>query len=161
MKKISVLFVTILSSLFLVSCSSKSALEHFNKSDLEVRAFQESKKGDYIENGSPKIIVWATYLNNVDSKKYDKYEQFLISVYTSNSDIQSIKELKYDFKLNDENSFYIEKVQKTDEILKLISKNNWGEYYLIMFNKTEDDNLSLKLSKNSNELIDLSFVKAH
>lgn len=161
MKSLLVVLSSILMSIFLVSCSSKSALEYFNKSDVEARAFQESKKGDFIENGSPKIILWATYLNNIDGEKYNKYEHFLVSVYTSNSDVQGINELNYSFKLNEESSFYIEKINKEDKLLKLISKNNWGEYYLVMFNKNENEQQLLSLIKNNNNLINLSFSKAH
>ena len=150
----------VLMSFFLVSCSSKSALEYFDKSDVEAKAFQESKKGDYLEKGVPKVILWATYLNNVDDEKYNKYEQFLVSVYTSNSEKQNIRDLKYYFKLNDAGSFYIEKINKDNDILKLVSKNNWGEYYLIMFPKTEASNVSLELHNETKKLINLSFVKA-
>lgn len=150
----------VLMSFFLVSCSSKSALEYFDKSDVEAKAFQESKKGDYLEKGVPKVILWATYLNNVDDEKYNKYEQFLVSVYTSNSEKQNIRDLKYYFKLNDAGTFYIEKINKDNDILKLVSKNNWGEYYLIMFPKTEASNVSLELHNEIKKLINLSFVKA-
>jgi len=146
-------------SFFLVSCSSKSALEYFDKTDIEAKAFQESKKGDYLENGTPKVILWATYLNNVDEKKYRKNEQFLVSIYTSNSQTQSLRDLSYDFELNSKSAFYIEKLNKDNEMLKLISKNNWGEYYLIMFQKEQNDNLKLELTKDSKSIIDLSFVK--
>ncbi len=149
----------VLMSFFLVSCSSKSALEYFDKSDIEAKAFQESKKGDYLENGTPKVILWATYLNNVDEKKYRKNEQFLVSIYTSNSQTQSLRDLSYDFNLNSKGAFYIEKLNKDNEMLKLISKNNWGEYYLIMFQKEQNDNLKLELTKDSKSIIDLSFVK--
>lgn len=150
----------VLMSFFLVSCSSKSALEYFDKSDLEAKAFQESKKGDYLEKGIPKIIIWATYLNNVDDEKYEKYEQFLVSVYTSNSEKQNIRDLKYSFKLNDIDTFHIEKINKDNEILKLVSKNNWGEYYLLMFPKNEESNIKLELHDETKKLISLSFVKA-
>ena len=161
MKSLVVVATSILMSFFLVSCSSKSALKYFDKSDMEARAFQESKKGDYIENGSPKIILWATYLNNVDKEKYKKYEQFLVSIYTSNSEFQGINKLDYSFRLNEKGSFYIEKINKDDKLLKLISKNNWGEYYLVMFDKNDNDQQIFSLTKNNNELINLSFQKAH
>lgn len=165
MKNLFVVLSSVVMSFFLVSCSSKSALEYFDKSDLEARAFQESKKGDYIENGSPKVIVWATYLNNVDREKYNNNEEFLVSVYTSNSDKQGIKELGYSFSLNDNKALVTQYVDKKDakneKLLKLISKNNWGEYYLVSFAKSSEDNLSFKVLKDTNELINLSFVKAH
>ena len=42
----------------LVGCSSTTALKHFDKNELEIKALQYTKKADLIINNEQKILLW-------------------------------------------------------------------------------------------------------
>ena len=150
-------------SLFFISCTSKNnAFKHFQKENLQAKAIQYSKKTDILINNETDVIFWATYINNIDKKIYDlDKETFLVSVYFTNSQTQDIKKNKYDFTLNNQNLVSIKKVEKDDkDYSKFMLKNNWGNYYLIEFDKIKDSyKLKLKLFNQTSSQAQLEFEK--
>jgi len=155
------LFLSILSTIF-IGCSSTSALKHFNKEEIEAKAMQHTKKADVIINKQSKVLLWATYLNNIEIDEYQLgYETFLTSLYFVDATTQDIKENNYSFSLNKKEPLYLEEVSTSNVLYKdILSKNTWGKYYLVKFKKNEEtDNLVLKLSDLNANSAELTFVK--
>jgi hypothetical protein len=138
----------IVASLLLSSCTSKnSAFKYFDKDDIETKSIQYTKKADILKGDEIETIMWATYLNKIDKNIYNyKQEVFLVSLYFANAESQSIKENGYKFLLNGKESTLIEKIEKDNENFKsLMSKNSWGNYYLVKFDMQNNDVTNLKL----------------
>ena len=155
------LFLSILSTIF-IGCSSTTALKHFKKDELEAKAMQYTKKADVIINEEQKVLLWATYLNNIDVKEFEsKEETFLTSVYFVNKDNQELGINGYSFSLNKEKAISIEEISKDNELYKnILSKNTWGKYYLVKFKKIkESDKLILNLSNANANSAKLTFEK--
>jgi hypothetical protein len=150
-------------SLLFTSCTSKnSAFKHFEKDDIETKAVQFTKKADILIDNEVNTILWATYLNKVDKNiSGSKKEVFLVSLYFANAETQSIRKNGFNFLLNGKESVLLEKVEKDNENFKsLMFKNNWGNYYLVKFDR--DDmayNLSLELTNGKSSKAILDFEK--
>jgi hypothetical protein len=155
------LYLSILSTIF-IGCSSTIALKHFDKSELETKAMQYTKKADVIINNEQKVLLWATYLNNTDIKEFtSKDEVFVASLYFVESNTQDINENGYSFLLNGKKPKAIEEIQSNDKLYKeILSKNTWGKYYLVTFNQEKDvDKLKLNLSNTKANSAELTFAK--
>jgi len=155
------LFLSILSTIF-IGCSSTTALKHFKKNEIEAKAMQYTKKADVIINEEQKVLLWATYLNNIDIKEFQSdYETFITSLYFINSDIQDIKENGYSFYLNTKKPISIEEISYENKMYKdILSKNTWGKYYLVKFKKNKkSDKLILTLSNTNANSAKLTFEK--
>jgi len=155
------LFLSILSTIF-IGCSSTSALKHFEKEEIEAKAMQYTKKADVIINKEQKVLLWVTYLNSTDIKEFDtNYESFLTSTYFTNALSQDIGDNNYSFSLNKKTPLSIEEISKDNKLYKdILSKNTWGKYYLVKFEKDKNiEELIFTLSNNSANSAELKFVK--
>ena len=150
-------------SLLFISCTSKnSALKYFKKDEIRAKAIQNTKKTDILKNNEPELIFWATYINNVDRKKYDlEKETFLVSIYFVNAQTQDLFENSYNLSLNSQKYLSIKKLDKDDKnYANLMLKNNWGNYYLVEFKKQKDIyDLKLKLFNQNSSWAQLEFEK--
>ncbi|WP_122893042.1 hypothetical protein [Arcobacter peruensis] len=155
------LFLSILSTIF-IGCSSTSALKHFEKEEIEAKAMQYTKKADVIINKEQKVLLWVTYLNSTDIKEFDtNYESFLTSTYFTDALSQDIGDNNYSFSLNKKTPLSIEEISKDNKLYKdILSKNTWGKYYLVKFEKDKNiEELIFTLSNNSANSTELKFVK--
>jgi len=145
-----------------MGCSSTTALKHFNKNEIEVKAMQYTKKADILINNEQKVLLWATYLNNIDIEEFDsKDEVFITSLYFVNSESQDINKNGYSFILNNQKPKSIEEISADNKMYKdILSKNTWGKYYLIKFNELKNiDKLTLSLSDTNANSAKLTFEK--
>jgi len=146
----------------LVGCSSTTALKHFDKNELEIKALQYTKKADLIINNEQKILLWGTYLNNIDIKKFNSEdESFLISIYFVNQESQDLNENVYSFSLNEHSAKSVEEIKITDKKYKdILFKNTWGKYYLVRFDNIKNNyKLTLSLNDLKNNSAILNFEK--
>ncbi len=146
----------------LVGCSSTTALKHFDKNELEIKALQYTKKADLIINNEQKILLWGTYLNNIDIKKFNsKDELFLVSIYFVNQESQDLNKNVYSFTLNEQKAQSVEEIKITDKKYKdILFKNTWGKYYLVRFDNIKNNyKLTLSLNDLKNNSAILNFEK--
>lgn len=146
----------------LVGCSSTTALKHFDKNELEIKALQYTKKADLIINNEQKILLWGTYLNNIDIKKFNSEdESFLVSIYFVNQESQDLNENVYSFSLNEHRAKSVEEIKITDKKYKdILFKNTWGKYYLVRFDNIKNNyKLTLSLNDLKNNSAILNFEK--
>jgi len=155
------LFLPILSTI-LIGCSSSNELKHFNKEEIQVKAMQHTKKADVVIKKEVNVLLWATYLNNINIKEFKTdLDSFITSIYFVNSKSQDIKTNGYLFTLNSEEPISIKEISTDDVLYKdTLLKNSWGRYYLIRFKKNEEDNtLVLKLSNSNSNSAELEFER--
>lgn len=147
-----ILFLIVL-ALFFTSCSSKnSAFRYFDKSDVQAKAIQSSKKIDIIKNNEPEVVFRATYLNDIEKNKENI---FIISAFFVNSQTQDIEQNGYKLWLNSQEPKSMEKIDKSDSKYKdFILKNSWANFYLVKFPlEKKVYNLNLKLSDGSSTAV--------
>ena len=131
-------FTIILTFLALFSgCASKNAFEQFKmseKQELSANALQRSKI-KYGENVNG--IVSTIYLNFVSPKEYIDGEYFYIYAYLKN------KNYEFRFLLNDNEPISIQELPPVNKFTELTHiDNEWSKYYLVKFEKQQDDKLS-------------------
>lgn len=142
MGKILVILVT----LIFIGCGEKnSAFRYFDVSDLESQVIQHSKKTDIVKNNRVELILWATYLNNIDNIDVNNNtENFIVSFYSLKKNIKA-----YNFMLNDKNSISIKKIDAKDKkYKKYFLKNTWSDYYLVKFHKQDVYKMNFKITNN-------------
>ncbi len=151
-KKILLLLI----SFFFVGCN-QSATSVFKKDPIYAQHLQYTKVLKvFNKENNVQAIANITYLNSVDSSKYNnKTQNFLVGIYIENGDKN-----EYVFTMNGINSTNITLVDKEDELYKNIAfKNNWAEYFIYTFNDSEQKNLTLKYLNPKIGFGSVSFVK--
>jgi hypothetical protein len=121
----------------------------FIKTDpLYQKGLNYTKIGQIINNFETKAIINATYLNPINSKWDNQYNNFLIGIYIFNdSDDEKtnfINNPNYILSLNNKISTKIKLLQKTDELYEHIPLfNPHAKYYLVSYKKDGNINLNL------------------
>lgn len=113
-------------------------MTYFEKDEMYGKAVQYTKKCDIIYQDQVKVMFTGLYLNSVDSKYNDDYENFIFSVYVVDG-----KEFNEPFEdnvlfsvlLNKTNLISIEKLSQEHEMFNHIPLDNpWTNYFLVKFN---------------------------
>ncbi len=167
-KFLSIILFTFL--ILLSGCSSYSITKYFDKDDFYLNALQYTKKSDIVKGDEVAAIFTATYLNEVEKKYDDNYENFIVSIYVANDketktpiitiDKQSYTEKELDEEISYEESYIeIKEIEKESKLIESIPlKNSWAKYYLIKFNKNEDlDSFILRYRLTKNQKAEISF----
>jgi hypothetical protein len=140
----------------LIGCS-QSATSVFNKDAIYAQNIQYSKVLKSVEKDTVNAIFNITYLNSVDTSKWDnKKQNFLIGTYVFDNNVT-------DFKLfmNDNKEISSQKVTKIDPIYKNIAfRNNWAKYKIVTFDDSDDNTtLTIKYTHPKFDTISTSFSK--
>ncbi|PLY11407.1 MAG: hypothetical protein C0626_02220 [Arcobacter sp.] len=167
-KFLSIILFTFL--LFLSGCSSYSITKYFDKDDFYLNSLQYTKKTDIIKDEEVVALFTATYLNKVEEKYDDNYENFIVSVYVANNkksetpnitiDKQSYTQEELEDEKNYEKNYVeIKELEKESKLIESIPlKNPWAKYYLIKFDKNNDlENFLLRYRLNQTLKAEISF----
>ncbi|WP_298750746.1 hypothetical protein [uncultured Arcobacter sp.] len=167
-KFLSIILFTFL--LFLSGCSSYSITKYFDKDDFYLNSLQYTKKTDIIKDEEVVALFTATYLNKVEEKYDDNYENFIVSVYVANNkksetpnitiDKQSYTQEELEDEKNYEKNYVeIKEIEKESKLIESIPlKNPWAKYYLIKFDKNNDlENFLLRYRLNQTLKAEISF----
>lgn len=134
-----------------VGCS-KSATSVFKKDAIYAQNLQYTKVGKVIYKNEVEALVNITYLNSVDSLKWDnKYQNFIVGIY-----IPEGKEEEYVLTMNQQPFLEKQEIDQYSGLYENIAyKNNWAKYYFITFKNIKDKNIILNYShiKNGNTSI--------
>ncbi|MEA2050824.1 MAG: hypothetical protein U9O56_08850 [Campylobacterota bacterium] len=133
----SVLLLSLFSILF--TACNQSATSVFKKDPIYAQNIQYTKLMKIVDaNKTIKEILNITYLNSVDTKRYNKNQNFLVGIYSNNENnitngVLTINKIKSIDKI---------KVSKDDDIYKNIAfKNNWADYYIYIFPNDNNEKL--------------------
>jgi len=128
-----------LSTLFF-GCS-QSATSVFDKDPLYAQNVQYSNIIKSVEKDTVNAIFNITYLNSVDSSKWDNDKQnFLIGTYTFDNNISD-----FTLAMNGKTQIASKEVKKTDALYKNIAfRNNWATYKIVTFDE-ENNNKTLTI----------------
>ncbi|MEA3512180.1 MAG: hypothetical protein U9R37_01120 [Campylobacterota bacterium] len=148
------IFISSLAILF-TSCS-QSATSVFEKDPIYAQNIQYTKIGKIIKNKDVKAMINVTYLNSVDSGKWDNDEQnFIIGFYKEEGNYED-----YILTMNDQNVTDTKDISKNDKIYKNIPfKNNWAKYQIVTFDDTKDKRLTLKYTNPTQGTTNVVFQK--
>jgi hypothetical protein len=127
-----------LASILLVGCTPNRAMQHFEKEEMYAKSLQYTNKCDILYDNQVKVMLTAVYLNSVDPKYNDDYENFIVGAYVVESN--EFNEAFYnnnlfELTLNQTNVLSVEPLSHEHEIYGNIPLNNsWSNYYLVKFN---------------------------
>jgi len=138
---------------------SQSATSVFDKDPIYAQNVQYSKVIKSIEGQKINAIFNITYLNSVDSDKWDNGKQnFLIGSYAINND-----KADFDLTLNNQKQSKSKIISKSDPIYKNIAfLNNWAEYEIISFDNIHNSKnqvLTIQYTHPKYNTIRTTFVK--
>ena len=154
-KYISILiFITILS--FIAGCS-QSATSVFKKDPIYAQNIQYTKIGKIIVKDEVTALVNVTYLNSVDSSKWDNGKQnFIVGLYISDEKSDET----YELTINNKKYEDIKDISKEDAIYENIAfRNNWAAYSIMTFDDIEDKTINLLYSDTKENNTTISFIK--
>ena len=146
-------------------CTRTNAFTKFHLSPIQERA-DSSLRSSKLSNCNENIgIVSSIYLNEVDLKKYNGMEYFYIELYTKDGetlyDPNLLEEKKMHIKLNGHDPIKIAKLDKENSFKTLMPfDNQWNQYYLVAFQKSESEKLSLKLEDGRFDSLPLEYQKS-
>jgi len=151
-----VLKLSFLSLLILFLSGCQSAMSIFSKRDGQYeKSLQYTKIGTLTYKNSTKAIINITYLNSVDSKKWDdQYQNFLVGIYMSDKNINEtfINNPNYKLTLNNNKFISSTVLTKKNSLYNNIPlKNPWAKYYILTFKKD-------KLFYNNNQILSLKYA---
>jgi hypothetical protein len=143
-------FYLILFVIFLSGC--QSAMNVFDKTDTQYeRGLQHTIVKPIVYKDETKAIINITYLNAIDSSKWDdEYQNFLVGIYIlEDNEIKTTQFLhnsRYLLTMNNKKFIKYTLFTKENALYKNIPlKNPWARYYIISFDKNENyQNLNLK-----------------
>lgn len=134
-------FFLFLLAILLVGCAPNRAMNYFEKEEMYAKSLQYTNKCDIVYDNQVKVMFTALYLNSVDPKYNDDYENFIISAYVveSNEYNESFYENElFQVLLNDTNFIAIEPLSPEHEMFGNIPLHNiWTSYYLVRFNSVK------------------------
>jgi len=142
--------------LLFLGCS-KSATSIFNKDPIYGQNIQYSKIIKVLDKDIVKAILNITYLNSVDSKKWDKNnkQNFLIGVYSLDDNNS-----KYQLTMNNMKYLKSMPIKKEDQLSKNIAfENHWATYNLVSFPNTKSNIIKLTYTYDNNQTVSTSFLK--
>lgn len=141
----------------MIGCS-QSATSVFKKDPIYAQNIQYTKIGKIIVKNEVLALVNVTYLNSVDSSKWDNGKQnFLVCSYVTDEKSNEI----YNLTLNGKGYEKIVNISKDDDIYKNIAfRNNWGKYSVMTFDNAENNStITLLYSDTKKHSTKISFIK--
>ncbi len=152
-----------------LACAFVSCTNYFEKGYhpelLEERKIQATRKFQIIRNDKIDLVVFATYLNDIERTYYKNLEYFFIEIYAPSQEPIIFKRLRIDLATRDGKSWlepqYIRLLNKNeyDEVLHPINK--WSNCYLVAFAKStliDTDKMLLRIVVDEQEeKLDYSF----
>ncbi len=145
--------IAVTSLTLLGGCSYQNAFSKFDMTQKEELLASNTQSSKIQTKGLVKGVFTAIYLNNVDEKYVDGYENFIVGVYLKNS-----KE-EYDFKLNRELALSVEKIEEIGDYPQIIKNpRKWDIYYFVRF-KDSGRNINFSLSSDTLSSAVLRFLK--
>lgn len=134
-------------SIFFLNCSNKNAFSSFHLTKTEALIATHTQENKIIFNDEIVGLWKVIYLNNVEIKKSQEKERFLIALYLK-------KDLSVKFYLNNNPVFSM--IDAENKKIYIKNRNLWQKYYEIIFNK-ERENLHLSLKIQNQEVSKIIF----
>lgn len=176
--KFKIKYILISSLLVILTGCSSSGFQYFDKKEEFVNNAQYTKVLKIVKDDVVTAMVYITYLNNANKKKWNNgQENFIIGVYNAqNEDNKIVATLSFlekeKMQLDEENIEYKKVVleplsqkliTKADELHENIPfKNNWAEYKLLSYEKVKKNTqLNFMFKDSQNNSVKTSFVKLY
>ena len=156
--------VVLLTLLLFSSCSSRGAMEYFNKNEHYERAMTNLQIGTLVDDLETKAILKVIYLNQVFDKEYQEGENFYIATYIDNDPYderqRGLKNKLYKLQLNDYNATRVTELKYDDKLrLQMPLTERWSRYYYVRFDEIKSNDLSITFSHKKLGTIVLKFAK--
>jgi len=144
---VALFFVTFL---FFLGCAKTNAFSRFHFDTQKEHAASSLRSSKINFENEIVGVVSTIYLNEVNPKQYNGMEYFLITLYTKNSDQVDDPNMqtrgKILLKLNETSPIKIKKLEQNNGFERFMAlDNNWSSYYLVAFERSSTDHLSLTL----------------
>ena len=140
----------------LIGCS-QSATSVFDRDPIYAQNVQYSKVIKSVDKETVNAIFNLTYLNSVDTKKWDNGKQnFLIGTYTFDNNASD-----FNLTMNGFKQISSKEILKTDPMYENIAfRNGWANYDIVTFNDIDDNKtLTIKYDHSKFDTISTTFLK--
>ena len=131
--------------LAMAGCSSKNDMtEMFEPDRIYEKALVFTREDQIVRGLETKAAISATLLNEIFPDRYNYRDGifFFVGIVTE-LDVEDFKK-NYHIRLNGMEPLTIEKVDRTDDLYKLMPNvNRWGKYFLLKFPTTASNKLTI------------------
>lgn len=146
------------------ACSSRGAMDYFNKNRHYERAMTSLQIGSLVEESKTKVIIKTIYLNHVFKNKYQDGENFYISTHIENG----LKETKADGLLHELYTLELNGIKPTQSVIvddndtlkeSMPLTESWSRYYHVRFDEVQGNDLNLTFTHKKYGTILLKYAK--
>lgn len=154
----------VITAFLLNSCSSRGAMDHFNKNEHYERAMTNMKIGTLVDGVETKAILKVIYLNQVFDKEYQEGENFYIATYIKEDSYdkreRGLKNKLYQLHLNGLKARKVTELSYDDVLrVQMPLTEQWSRYYYVHFDEVESNSLKIVFSHKQLGSIALKFAK--
>ncbi len=149
------LYLTII--LLFLGCNAKHKIGYFDNKKNQQQAIIHTKKAQFSIN-QDRFLLSATYLNPIKSLHVKNSENFLVSIYSSNSKDDNIITRAL---LNGDGNIHWQKLDTNDSLSALSPiSSKWSKFYLLKAPIQSEEKLKLTLEIRKTKPVVLNFEKS-
>lgn len=158
------IFTLIFALFILTGCFQDRSFGIFKKDIIYQKAIKNTQKGDIINSSQTKAVFIASYLNQIYPQFRTKNnEYFYIGVYINDefsNQNSGLEKIEYNITLNGFKPISIKVTEDNDRFKReLAFINSWFKYYIVEFDKSDEEDLNLTFNYNKFGSTELKFIK--
>ena len=150
------IYLAVASVLMIIGCSSKeeqALMKNYQNHKTYYKKLQKTEKTQLSLNGTTKILLTATYLNNtylnksIFSEDKNATEDFIIGVYNEDNEVQSLVHNGFSLTLGGKDALNMKSIKEGSPLLKEIAfVSEWSKFYLVHFPHTTKKEFDLVIN---------------
>lgn len=155
-------FICMFASVF--ACGIAGCTSYFEKgyhpAVLEEKKIQSTRKIQIIKDGKIDLVIFATYLNDIEQNFYKNQEYFFVEFYAPSQEPLNLKRIQLEIATKDsekwESPLYMRKIPPNEYDNIFMPLNKWSSCYLVAFEKSENiDDEKVRLRVRVDEKVDI------
>ncbi|NCO02104.1 MAG: hypothetical protein GW906_09770 [Epsilonproteobacteria bacterium] len=146
------------------ACATKNAFSKFEMTEQEELSISNLQSSKIMSGTVVKGVLSAVYLNEVYPNTFTKQEYFLVYLYQKEKqemyNPNLLDDIKLTLKLNSQLPLKIKQLPHANNYSHLIGmQNDWNRYYLVAFEESTSNSLSLSLESGQFSSVALIYQK--
>ncbi len=131
---------------------------------LEEKKIQSTRKVQIIKDDKIDLVIFATYLNDIEKSFYKNQEYFFVEFYAPSQEPLNLKRIQLEIAAQDNSwhtPLYMRKIPPSEYDNIFMPLNKWSSCYLVAFEKSEnidDEKVRLRVRVDEKaDIFDFSF----
>lgn len=146
------------------ACGIAGCTSYFEKgyhpAVLEEKKIHSTRKIQIIKDDKIDLVIFATYLNDIEQNFYKNQEYFFVEFYAPSQEPLNLKRIQLEIATKDaqkwESPLYMRKIPPSEYDNIFMPLNKWSSCYLVAFEKSENiDDEKVRLRVRVDEQVDI------